>query len=63
MIVRTRNNGGVNISLNEFMKEKYPQAMEMAQEICFYMSEQLELELDELEIGYLAVHIYRYLAE
>ena len=31
--------------------------------VCVSLSVLLELELDELEIGYLAVHIYRYLAE
>lgn len=63
MIVRTRNGNDVNINLNEFMAQNYQRAMTIAKKICIYMSEQLGLELDELEIGYLAIHIERYFAE
>lgn len=63
MVVRTRKGEGVNIDLNGFMHEKYQKAMNIAQKICDFMAMQLGLLLDELETGYLAIHIERYIAE
>jgi len=63
MVVRTRNREAVNIDLNGFMSDRYKMAMDIAGKICGFMSKQLELELDELETGYLAIHIERYVAE
>lgn len=63
MVVRTRNGEGVNIDLNGFMNEKYQCAMKIARKICDFIATQLSLVLDELETGYLAIHIERYIAE
>ena len=63
MIIRTKTAEKVNICLNEFMEREYPKAMKIAEEVCKNMSKYLELELDEMEQGFLAVHIERCLSE
>ena len=63
MIERTAKNIPVNIDLNGFMEATYPEATKIAKEVCNYMEEKLEKSLDQLEIGYLGVHIQRYLVE
>lgn len=63
MIIRTAKGEAVNIDLNNFIKEKYVRAYEIAETVCTYMEEQLGKPLDKLEIGYLGVHIQRYLVE
>ena len=63
MIMRTRTGETVNIDLNGFMTQTYPDAANIAEQICEYMETQLGSKLDEHEMGYLAVHIQRLLAE
>ena len=63
MIVRTRIGEKVHVDLNEYMRNTYPKAMKIAEEICSYIAEHLEQEPDLLESGYLAVHVQRYLSE
>ena len=63
ILLRTRNSEPVGVDLNDYMEQKYPDAMKTARKVCGFISEQIQLELDELELGYLAVHIERYLAE
>ncbi len=63
MIMRTRTGETVNIDLNGFMTQTYPDAVNIAEQICEYMETQLGSKLDEHEMGYLAVHIQRLLAE
>ncbi|MBR4026163.1 MAG: PRD domain-containing protein [Lachnospiraceae bacterium] len=63
MIIRTKTGEKVNICLNEFMEKEYPKAIKIAEEVCKKMSERLALELDEMEKGFLAVHIERCLSD
>ena len=63
MIMRTRTGEAVNIDLNGFMTQNYPDAVNIAEQICRYMEDQLGSNLDTHEMGYLAVHIQRLLAE
>lgn len=63
MIVRTRTGESVNIDLNDFMYQSYPEAVKIAGCVCSYMEEQIGCKLDTQELGYLAVHIQRLIAE
>lgn len=63
MLVRAKCEGRVGVDLNAYMEEKYPKAMEVAKRICNYMENEAQLKLEELESGYLAVHIEGYFAE
>lgn len=62
MIVRTRTGQAVNIDLNDFMINNYKKATDIAEQVCSYISQQLEMKLDSMEVGYLAIHVQRYLA-
>lgn len=63
MIMRTRTGEAVNIDLNGFMTQNYPKAVNIAKQVCEYMETQIDSKLDLHEMGYLAVHIQRLLAE
>lgn len=63
MLVRTKKGAPVNICLDEFMEQQYPKAYQISKEICSYMEERMELQMDPMEKGYLAVHIERYMTE
>lgn len=59
MIIRTRTKESVDVELNDFMAQKYPEAMEIATKVCSYMQKQIGNEMDEQETGCLAIHIQR----
>lgn len=63
LLVRTRNGGKVGVDLNSHMEKNYPLAMKVAEKVCCFITDELQLELDQLETGYLAVHIERYFAD
>ena len=63
ILVRTRNGSKVGVDLNCYMEEKYPHAMDVACKVCDFIEEQIQTELEELEKGYLAIHIERYFSE
>ena len=62
MVVRTKTGEAVNIDLNEFVQEKYPEAMKIAALICDNMAEKLERQIMQEEVGFLAIHIQRMIA-
>lgn len=63
ILVRAKSGGKVGVDLNSYMEEKYPLAMLVAKRVCNHMEEAIQMKLEELERGYLAVHIQGYFAE
>ena len=63
ILVREKNGGRVGVDLNAYMMEKYSRAMVVAKRVCRFMENAAQISLDELEQGYLAVHIEAYFAE
>ena len=63
ILVREKNGGKVGIDLNAYMEERYLTAMTVARRVCEFMENAAQVSLDELEQGYLAVHIEAYFAE
>ena len=61
MVARTISNEQLKISMNDYMSIKFPRSYEVAKNICKRISENLKTPVDELEIGYLAIHIERVL--
>lgn len=57
MIDRTKTGENINIELNDFIKKSYPKAWEVAQKVCLYVFEKMEVPVSEKEIGFFAVHI------
>ena len=45
--------------MNDYMGVKFPQAFQTAKEICDQVGRSLRCQLNEVEIGYLAMHIER----
>lgn len=63
VIARTRSREKVGVDLNSHMAEHYPAAMETACKVCRFIEDEMQVKLDELETGYLAVHVERYFME
>lgn len=61
MFARAVNGETLKLNMNEYIKQNYPKAFEMAETICRHMGKALNKQLDEVEIGYLAMHIERAL--
>lgn len=61
MVARTISGEQLKISMNDYMSIKFPHSYQMAQKICKCVAENLKVPVDELEIGYLAIHIERVL--
>lgn len=59
MVARVINEEALKVNLNDYMRVKFPQAFEMAKTICEQIEHNLKCTLDEVEIGYLAMHIER----
>lgn len=45
--------------MNDYMEVKFPDAFHVAQKICAEIEQNMKLALDDVEIGYLAIHIER----
>lgn len=61
MVARTLNGEQLKISMNDYMSIKFPRSYQTAQNVCDRISLNLKHEMDETEVGYLAIHIERVL--
>lgn len=59
MVARSINGEKLKVSMNDYMAVKFPEAFHVAEEICAEMERNMKITLDEVEIGYLAIHIGR----
>ncbi|SHJ56799.1 PRD domain-containing protein [Hespellia stercorisuis] len=59
MVARVLKGEKLKVSMNDYMEQKFPLAFETATRICDGISSSLKRPLDEIEIGYLAMHIER----
>ena len=62
MAVRAKTGEAVNVDLNDFVKNKYPKALKIAEKICGNMEKELQKALMPEETGFLAIHIQRMIA-
>lgn len=63
MVARALSGEKLKVSMNDYMEVKFPESFRMAQQICDQIGYNMKLELDEVEIGYLAIHIERVVYE
>lgn len=63
MIARALNGEKLKVSMNDYMEVKFPESFRMAQTICDRIGRNMKLTLDDVEIGYLAIHIERVIYE
>lgn len=61
MIARAMNGEKLKVSMNDYMIIKFPEAYKMAEQLCKEMEHNLKLHFEDVEIGYLAMHIERVL--
>ena len=59
MVARASTGEKLNLDLNEYMLDQYPQAYKVATDICKNLEGCIGHNLDETETGYLAMHIQR----
>lgn len=61
MVARSIKGEKLKLNMNDYMSVKFPKSYAMAKEVCTQLEKQLHRNspLDEVEIGYLAMHIER----
>lgn len=65
MVARSIKGEKLELNMNDYMSVKFPKSFWMATEVCKQLEKQLHRNspLDEVEIGYLAMHIERVLMD
>lgn len=63
MVARMMGEEQLKVNMNDYMRVKFPQAFQMAETICRKICKNMKCELNEMEIGYLAMHIERVASE
>lgn len=63
MLARTQKDEPINVDLNDFVWERYPEAADAAAQVCAYMETQLGKLVLKDEIGFLAIHIQRTISK
>ncbi|MDD3361103.1 MAG: PRD domain-containing protein [Hespellia sp.] len=59
MVARVHTGEKLKVSMNDYMQVKHPLSFETAKKICDEMGRSLNCQFEEIEIGYLAMHIER----
>ena len=59
MVARTVHGEKLKVNINDYMSVKFPDAFQAAKQICEEMEKRLRLPMEEIEIGYLAMHMER----
>lgn len=59
MAARAMSGEQLKLNMNDYMKIKFPESFQTAAAICDEIGSSLKCRLDDVEIGYLAMHIER----
>ena len=62
MIARILNDEKIKLNMNDYMEVKFPKEFEIATVICNNVGSNLKRNVDDAEIGYLAMHIERVIS-
>ena len=63
MVARALSGEKLKVSMNDYVEIKFPESFNLAKVICSEIEKSMKIELDEVEIGYLAIHIERVVYE
>lgn len=63
MIARSLKGEHLKVSMNDYMAVQFPESFSTASQICSEFEQNLNLELNDAEIGYLAMHIERMMTD
>ena len=58
-VARAVHGEKLKVNINDYMSVKFPDAFQAAKQICEEMEKRLMLPMEEIEIGYLAMHMER----
>lgn len=59
MLARVKRKEVLNLDMDRFVKEQFPEAYQMAQVVCKQLEHLLKISLGNAEVGYLALHMER----
>ena len=59
MVARVLKGESLKVDMNDYVQHNFPESYELATTVCDHLSHALRKPLEELEIGYLAMHIER----
>lgn len=59
LILRCKMEEKLRIDMDEYTRKTFPTSYNLAKEIIKKLSKALDIEIDDMEIGYLAIHIER----
>ena len=59
MVARAMSGEKLKVNMNDDMKIKFPEAFQMAESVCTQVGHSLGCKLEDVEVGYLAMHIER----
>ena len=63
MVARTLKGETIKLDMNDYIKERFQKSFEIAEDICRKLGSELNKEIKEVEIGYLAMHIERVFSD
>ena len=63
MAARAVNKEKLKLDMNPYISKQYPESFQIAATVCGHLGKHLKRELEEIEIGYLAIHIERVYTE
>ena len=63
MVARVQHNEPLKLNMNEYILNTFPQSFGIATTVCEELGKSLGTKLDDIEIGYLAMHIERVKSE
>lgn len=63
MVARVINGEELKLDMNDYISENFPDAFQLSKTVCGHMERYLKQPVSDVEIGYLAMHMQRVLAE
>ena len=63
MVARGLTGEEIKVNMNDYMEYKFPREFEMARRVCTQLGKNLRCEFAEAEVGYLAMHLQRVMAD
>ena len=63
MIARAYKGETIHLDMNEYIQQKFSKSFILAKYVCSKIGLEINKELDDVEIGYLAMHIERVFTE
>lgn len=63
MLARALKEESLKLNMNDYIGGKFPKAFQMAEKICKNIEKNIKCKLEEVEIGYLAMHLERVMCD